>query len=63
MERLIRKKSIDKDCIIFIQSFFFRIVLFSFLFTHIKQYRIFKNAFSQSTVKQTIAKEIFMVFK
>ena len=29
---------------------------------HIKQHNIFKNAFSQSKVKQTIAKEIFSIF-
>ena len=31
-------------------------------FIHTKQHNVFKNAFSQSKVKQTIAKEIFTVF-
>ena len=31
-------------------------------FIHIKQHDIFKNAFSQSKLKQTIANEIFTVF-
>ena len=35
---------------------------FNSQFFHIKQRDIFKNAFSQSKVQQTIAKEIFTVF-
>ena len=35
---------------------------FSSRFVQIKQHNIFKNAFSQNKVKQTIAKEIFTVF-
>ena len=35
---------------------------FNSRFIHIKQHNIFKNAFSQSKVKQTIAKDIFTVF-
>ena len=36
--------------------------VFNSRFIHIKQHNIFKNAFSQSKVKQTIAKEMFSVF-
>ena len=36
--------------------------VFNTRFIHIKQHDIFKNAFSQSKVKETIAKEIFTVF-
>ena len=36
--------------------------VFNSRFIHIKQPNIFKNAFSQSNVKQTIAKETFLVF-
>ena len=35
---------------------------FNSRFIHIKQHDIFKNAFSQNKMKQTIAKEIFTVF-
>ena len=35
---------------------------FNSQFIHVKQHNIFKSAFSQSKVKQTIAKEIFTVF-
>ena len=35
---------------------------FNSRFIYIKQQNIFKNAFSQSELKQTIAKEIFTVF-
>ena len=36
--------------------------VFNCQFIYIKQHNIFKNAFSQSKVKQTIAKEMFSVF-
>ena len=36
--------------------------VFNSRFIHIKQPNIFKNAFSQSNVKQAIAKETFSVF-
>ena len=38
------------------------VVAFNSQSMHIKQNDIFKNAFSQSKMKQTIAKEIFTVF-
>ena len=36
--------------------------VFNIRFIYIKQHNIVKNAFSQSKIKQTIAKEIFSVF-
>ena len=36
--------------------------VFNSRYIHIKHHNIFKNAFSQSKIKQTIAKEMFSVF-